>query len=146
MSPARSRWRAERASWNSAREHHTVDLTSTLGTLAGAADSHMLFRIHVPTFGAVMWCAVASIACGGAQSQPEARTRAAETARLAAGSIQGSFGVYVTNEVSGDLSVIDPATHRTVARDCISRSAARPSRLPGRMNPNCLRRTAQRTV
>jgi YVTN family beta-propeller protein len=75
----------------------------------------MLFRIHVPTFGAVMWCAVASIACGGAQSQPEARTRAAETARLAAGSIQGSFGVYVTNEVSGDLSVIDPATHRTVA-------------------------------
>src|SRR5688572_10221917 len=33
----------------------------------------------------------------------------------AAPTLQGLYGVYVTNEVSGDLSVIDPATHTTIA-------------------------------
>ena len=32
-----------------------------------------------------------------------------------ASTLQGTYGVYVTNEVSGDLTVIDPATHVSIA-------------------------------
>ena len=62
-------------------------------------------------------CAVLSlIACGGDQPPQERNAPAAETAKPATGpTIQGPYGVYVTNEVSGDLSVIDPATNTAVA-------------------------------
>ena len=48
-------------------------------------------------------------ACGGGQP--------ANTATPVAGAptLQGAYGVYVTNELSGDLSVIDPATYTAVA-------------------------------
>jgi YVTN family beta-propeller protein len=72
-------------------------------------------RVHGAALSAVMWCAIVSIGCGGAQPQPEGGAPPAETAKPAAASIQGRYGVYVTNEVSGDLSVIDPATHSAVA-------------------------------
>jgi YVTN family beta-propeller protein len=72
-------------------------------------------RVHAALLSAVMWCAVLSIACGGAQPQPEGGAPPTETPKPAAATIQGPYGVYVTNEVSGDLSVIDPATHRAVA-------------------------------
>ena len=52
-------------------------------------------------------------ACGG--GQPREDTPAGGTPTPAAPSLQGPYGVYVTNEVSGDLSVIDPATHTTIA-------------------------------
>jgi YVTN family beta-propeller protein len=62
------------------------------------------------------WTVLSVVACGGGQQQPEGTAPAAETAKpVAAPAIQGPYGVYVTNEVSGDLSVIDPATNQTVA-------------------------------
>jgi YVTN family beta-propeller protein len=66
---------------------------------------------------AIAWGAVLSVvACGGDQPRPEGTAPAADTAKPAtAPAIQGLYGVYVTNEVSGDLSVIDPATNRVVA-------------------------------
>ena len=65
---------------------------------------------------AVAWWAVLSVVgCGGGEPQPERTSPSAETAKPRAPTIQGPYGVYVTNEVSGDLSVIDPATHQTVA-------------------------------
>src|SRR5687767_8584132 len=64
----------------------------------------------------IVVCAVVFVgACGGAQPQPEGGGPAADTAKPADVTIQGPYGVYVTNEVSGDLSVIDPATHRSIA-------------------------------
>ena len=48
-------------------------------------------------------------ACGG-DSQP-GRTPPPSTPPT----LQGAYGVYVTNEVSGDLTVIDPATNTAVA-------------------------------
>jgi YVTN family beta-propeller protein len=73
-------------------------------------------RIRMIAMGAVALCAAwSSTACGGDQPRPEATAPAAETAKPAPVSIQGPYAVYVTNEVSGDLSVIDSATHRIVA-------------------------------
>jgi YVTN family beta-propeller protein len=73
-------------------------------------------RIRMIAMSAVAWCAGLLItACGADQPRPDAPAPAAETAKLAPVAIQGPYAVYVTNEVSGDLSVIDPATHRTVA-------------------------------
>jgi YVTN family beta-propeller protein len=73
-------------------------------------------RIQSAALCAVVSCAVVSVAaCGGAQPQPEGSPSPAETAKPAAPAIQGPYGVYVTNEVSGDLTVIDPETHRTIA-------------------------------
>jgi YVTN family beta-propeller protein len=62
-----------------------------------------------------LWTVLSVVACGGGQPQSQGTAPAAETAKAAAPAIQGPYGVYVTNEVSGDLSVIDPATHKTVA-------------------------------
>lgn len=58
---------------------------------------------------------LALAACGG--GQPREDTSAAGSAKpaTAAPTLQGPYGVYVTNEVSGDLSVIDPATHTAIA-------------------------------
>lgn len=60
---------------------------------------------------------VASLAGACGDGQPPGETPPAGTARPAATAptVQGSYGVYVTNEVSGDLSVIDPATNKEVA-------------------------------
>jgi YVTN family beta-propeller protein len=61
-------------------------------------------------------CATLTLeACGG--GQPRDDTPAAGTAKPATGAatLQGPYGVYVTNEVSGDLSVIDPATNTKIA-------------------------------
>jgi YVTN family beta-propeller protein len=63
----------------------------------------------------VAWCAALSVvACGRSEPQPEGTGPAAETATPAVGPVRGPYGVYVTNEISGDLSVIDPATHTIV--------------------------------
>jgi YVTN family beta-propeller protein len=74
-------------------------------------------RIQTTAMSALTCCATLSvIACGGDQPRPEGTAPAAETAKPAAApAIQGLYGVYVTNEVSGDLSVIDPATNKAVA-------------------------------
>ena len=48
-------------------------------------------------------------ACGGGQQPEGTRIPAAPPV------LQGAYGVYVTNEVSGDLTVIDPATNAAVA-------------------------------
>ena len=74
-------------------------------------------RVGTVAMSAVAWCAVLSVlACGAGQQQSEGTAPAAETAKpIAAPTIQGPYGVFVTNEVSGDLSVIDPATHQVVA-------------------------------
>ena len=61
-----------------------------------------------------MAAALALQACGSAQPREEAAGRSAKPASKPA-SLEGPYGVYVTNEVSGDLTVIDPATHTAVA-------------------------------
>lgn len=54
-------------------------------------------------------------ACGG--DPPREDVADTGTAKPATGApmLQGPYGVYVTNEISGDLSVIDPATHTAIA-------------------------------
>ena len=73
-------------------------------------------RIAVSRFIILIVCTTLTLeACGG--GQPPDDTRAAPPAKPAtdAPTLQGPYGVYVTNEVSGDLSVIDPATHTAIA-------------------------------
>jgi YVTN family beta-propeller protein len=73
-------------------------------------------RVETAALCAAVSCVVVSVAaCGGTQSQPEGGAPATGTAKPVAATIQGTYAVYVTNEVSGDLSVIDPATHRAIA-------------------------------
>jgi YVTN family beta-propeller protein len=50
-------------------------------------------------------------ACAGEPEQPASTTASADTARPTG----GGYRIYVTNEVSGDMSIIDPATHEVVA-------------------------------
>jgi YVTN family beta-propeller protein len=72
-------------------------------------------RVQVVALIAAVSCAMATlVACGGSQPRPDSDQQAA-TPMPAAATIQGPYGVYVTNEVSGDLSVIDPATHSAIA-------------------------------
>jgi YVTN family beta-propeller protein len=62
------------------------------------------------------WTALAVVGCGGGEPKRDVTVPAAGTPKPAAPSLlQGSYGVYVTNEVSGDLTVIDPATNNAVA-------------------------------
>jgi YVTN family beta-propeller protein len=63
----------------------------------------------------IVCAALALEGCGG--GEPREDTRDAGTAKPAAAAptLRGPYGVYVTNEVSGDLSVIDPATHTAIA-------------------------------
>ena len=54
--------------------------------------------------------------CGGGQPQDAAPPAAESPAPPATPpAVQGAYGVYVTNEQSGDLTVIDPATNSVVA-------------------------------
>jgi YVTN family beta-propeller protein len=62
----------------------------------------------------VVTVALLVVACGAGQRRDESPT-AGTPKTPAAPTVQGPYGVYVTNEISGDLSVIDPATHTTVA-------------------------------
>jgi YVTN family beta-propeller protein len=55
---------------------------------------------------------VLSLSCGTGQPREEKPGEGAATA--ATPTLQGSYGVYVTNEMSGDLTVIDPATNSSV--------------------------------
>jgi YVTN family beta-propeller protein len=72
-------------------------------------------RVRHVALIAVASCAVASFnACGDAQP-PKRSAPTAVTAKPATATIEGAYGVYVTNEVSGELCVIDPATHRLIA-------------------------------
>jgi YVTN family beta-propeller protein len=62
-------------------------------------------RRVVNVTGPVVCCATLPIlACGGDPPR-----------EAAAPVLQGAYAIYVTNEVSGDLTVIDPATHAPVA-------------------------------
>jgi YVTN family beta-propeller protein len=57
-------------------------------------------------------------ACGSGPGLEERRRQGAagsETGAPGPASVTGDYGVYVTNEISGDLTVIDPATHRAIA-------------------------------
>jgi YVTN family beta-propeller protein len=70
----------------------------------------MTRRVRATALGAVL-CWVSG--CGAApQSDGERTAGTAGPGRVA---VQGPYGVYVTNEISGDLSVIDPATDRAIA-------------------------------
>ena len=66
----------------------------------------------------VMGAALALDACAADPSRERSDQRApAGTEKPAAPpALKGAYGVYVTNEVSGDLSVIDPANHAVVAK------------------------------
>ena len=69
--------------------------------------------IRFAAVATLLSCAAVTVtACGGEQPR-QAETPPAESAaaKPAAPALQGPYGVYVTNEVSGDLTVIDPATH-----------------------------------
>ena len=61
------------------------------------------------TLVAFSTAAILAVACGG--GEPREATPPPSTPPA----LQGAYGVYVTNEVSGDLSVIDPATNTAVA-------------------------------
>ncbi len=64
----------------------------------------------------VFVCVVVSLsACGRGQPRDEGAAQPAGESRASRPILQGAYGVYVTNEVSGDLTVIDSATHSTVA-------------------------------
>ena len=54
-------------------------------------------------------------ACGGGQPPQETPTPGTAKPATATPGLQGPYGIYVTNEVSGDLTVIDPATHTAIA-------------------------------
>jgi YVTN family beta-propeller protein len=72
----------------------------------------MLTRLRTVAFGALVSCGFFSVlACGSPRPEPESKSPPPQDTKA---SIQGSYGVYVTNEISGDLSVIDPATHRQI--------------------------------
>lgn len=58
-------------------------------------------------------CAVSLQGSCGGQPEEEANEPPVDTALPPV--LQGEYGVYVTNEVSGDLTVIDPATHAAIA-------------------------------
>ena len=47
-------------------------------------------------------------ACGGGQPPQETPTPGTAKPATATPGLQGPYGIYVTNEVSGDLTVIDP--------------------------------------
>ena len=54
--------------------------------------------------------------CSGQPAEEGGGSPAEATAPAAApATLQGSYGVFVTNEASGDLTLIDPATHTAVA-------------------------------
>jgi YVTN family beta-propeller protein len=55
-------------------------------------------------------------ACGGGQpGEDAARPEADSAPAVSTPRVQGPYGIYVTNEVSGDLTVVDPATNTVVA-------------------------------
>ncbi|MQA30928.1 MAG: beta-propeller fold lactonase family protein [Luteitalea sp.] len=65
---------------------------------------------------ALMGAVLTLESCGGGQPQEESAPPAAGSPSSATSpTLQGPYGVYVTNEVSGDLTVIDPASHSPVA-------------------------------
>jgi YVTN family beta-propeller protein len=69
-------------------------------------------RIQAAALSAALSCAVLSfVACGGGQPREERAATGTPKPAAAAPRLQGPYGVYVTNEVSGDLTVIDPASH-----------------------------------
>lgn len=75
-------------------------------------------KIRVGAFGITLMCWVLTLgACGGGAPREEASQPAADSPAPAATqpALQGPYGVYVTNEQSGDLTVIDPATHAAIA-------------------------------
>lgn len=71
----------------------------------------------------VLQRAVLAAACAGLLTtlfacraeQPAEREAAAPAPQAAPPALQGAYGVYVTNEMSGDLTVIDPATNAAIA-------------------------------
>jgi YVTN family beta-propeller protein len=68
-------------------------------------------RFRIGAFIVTFVCAALTLgACGGAQPREER-----VEGRVERPAVQGSYGVYVTNEASGDLTVIDPATHAAIA-------------------------------
>lgn len=86
------------------------------GTVISRYHRQRRSRAQRVLLSAVLWYGVTwAAACGGPQLQPESGGPPAERAGPAPASVQAPYGVYVTNEVSGDLSVIDPATQREIA-------------------------------
>ena len=74
--------------------------------------------MHIPATSALVTLSIAASlagACGGTQPSDEAPPTNTATPAPTPPTLQGPYGVYVTNEISGDLSVIDPATHTVVA-------------------------------
>jgi YVTN family beta-propeller protein len=76
-------------------------------------------RIRVGAVIVTLTCAVLTLgACGGSPSQNEGVTRPGPDSpapSVTAPALQGTYGVYVTNEQSGDLTIIDPATNTVVS-------------------------------
>lgn len=68
----------------------------------------------VCTFMLTLVCVVSALSACQGQPREETADRGPEGVRTAP-SLQGRYGIYVTNEVSGDLTVIDPATHASIA-------------------------------
>jgi YVTN family beta-propeller protein len=67
----------------------------------------------------VLICAALSAgACGGGQPAEQAPVQPAadlQQPSVTPPALQGEYGVYVTNEQSGDLTVVDPATNTAIA-------------------------------
>src|SRR5688500_6432167 len=88
------------------------DYTAGCNRLQNGRSSMGALNMRIPaTSGVVAFSVVGAraAACGGGQ-QTEATPPPSTPPTL-----HGAYGVYVTNEVSGDLSVIDPATNTAVA-------------------------------
>jgi YVTN family beta-propeller protein len=72
-------------------------------------------RAHVGAWVIPVMCGMlAAAACGGTPSSEDSGTKP-PAPEPAAPALEGSYGVYVTNEQSGDLTVIDPATNGVLA-------------------------------
>jgi YVTN family beta-propeller protein len=76
---------------------------------------HDTVDIRATTYAMLSVAALLAVSCGGTQPREVTPTDAGTTATAGPPTLKGSYGVYVTNEISGDLSVIDPATNAAVA-------------------------------
>ena len=75
-------------------------------------------RIRSSAFMIALACAALTLAaCGGGQPQEGSAQPAAgsPSSPVTPPALKGAYGVYVTNEQSGDLTVVDPATNAAVA-------------------------------
>ena len=89
----------------------------------------VLISAHIALASAVLMAA-----CGGSEPQPPASAAATPAASVPAPPKMPDVGIYVTNETSGDLTVIDGVTLTPVTTIALGKRPRGDRRQPGRFS------------